>query len=233
MNSENIPRKIEPINFLQFISEKPAKGNTITEEIFEEEKKEFCQRIKQRLNNPKNLSPLTELSKQFSISPDLERKLKKNSGKSEEKIRDSSLIRISLPKIKQSPTRFQSPKLDNIKFRKRKYSIDKIVKIYEEGIEKSLTMKNLKSIVVKNSGIAREYAKEMMKASDILLEIDEFQSNLKRKLYLEIKISKDGYESEKYHLIKDFTKRLVLNKSYKSKKLKSLVRNKVHTYSFI
>lgn len=233
MSNENSPNKIEPIDFLQFISEKPLLGHTITEEIFEEEKKEFCVRMKHKLYSPKNLSPLIELSKQFSISPNLERKLKNYNGKGEDSLRKSSLIRIGLPKIKQSQIRFHSPKADEFKFGKRKFSIDKIVKTYEEGVERSLTTKNFKSLVVRNSIIAREYAKDMMKASDILHEIDGFQSNIKRKLYLELKSSKDGYESEKIQLIKDFTKKLVLNKSYKSKKLKNLVRNKVHTNSFM
>ena len=233
MNNESSPNKIEPIDFLKFISEKQLLGNTVTEEIFEEEKKNFCERMKQKINSPKNLVSLIELSKQFSISPNLERKIKKYITKGGETIRENSLIRISLPKIKQSPIRFLSPKDDEFGLRKRKFSIDKIVRTYEEGVDKSLTTKNLKSLVVKNSIIAREYAKDMMKTSDILHEIDGFHSNLKRKLFQEIKSSKDGYESEKFQLIKDFTKKLVLNKSYKSKKLKGLARSKIRTKSFI
>jgi hypothetical protein len=174
------------------------------------------------------LSPLNKLCKKYSISPKLEKKLRVKLLKTEEKPKDYSLNRLILPKIEKSSTRFNSPQDSENKFVRRKFSIGKIIKTYEEGVEKSATTNNLKSLVVRNSVIAKEYAKEMMKASEILNEVEEFHSDLKKKLYLEIKSSKDGYESEKYQIIKEFTTKVVLAKRYKTKKLKNLIRNKAN-----
>lgn len=204
-------------DFLQYICKQKLSPSNLTEEIYKEETKNFCQRMANKLTSPKSLSPISKLTKKLmsnlKLSERLRSKLEGN--------RNKSPILPPLKTIitKNTNSYIHSLNVTPLKQGRRKYSISKILSLYKEGVEKSATTKNLKRMAMRDSFVAREYAKEILKTSEILKEVNEFQNQMKKELYQELKSSTEDYESEKTQIIKDFTRKLVLKKNYKLKNL--------------
>lgn len=225
---ESDESKGDSTSFLHIISNKKVSPVNVTDEIYEKEQRSFCQRMIKKLNSPKSLSPILEITKKISISSRLTEKLKLQYMR-----RSNKKVNISLPPVKNikvgaSFPGIKSPQLSPFKQTKRKFSIGKILSIYQEGVEQSSTTKNLKTMATRDSYIAREYIKEIIKTSEILKEVNEFQTKMKKELYDEIKSSAEDYEQEKEQIIKEFTQKVVLSKNYKLKNsmnLKHKIKN--------
>ena len=202
-------------DFLEYICKQKLSPSNVTEEIYKEETKNFCKRMVNKLIPPKSLNPITELTNKLMDTLRLSKGLRF-------KLQAANVKTPSLPPLKTISTKTtnscqHSLQVTPLKKGKRKYSIRKILDLYKEGVEKSATTRNFKRLEMRDSFIAREYAKEMLKTSEILKEVNEFQNQMKKELYQELKSSTEDYESEKTQIIRDFTRKLVLKKNYKLK----------------
>lgn len=211
--------KLKEINFLGTISRKSPMPITITEEIYEEENKNFYEKMIRKSESPviKNISvsPMSKIKKPLNSSLLLEKNNTLDVPTSKTPTNYTHLPPIHLRK--SNYFRYETKNTGKLK---KKFSIGKILKAYEEGCKKSENTKSLKQCIGRNSFIAKEYTKEMNWTSERLSEINGFNSDLMKKLYNEMKSSRNIYESEKNKVINDYSTKFVLGNQYRLKSKK-------------
>ena len=194
---------------------------TATEEIFIEEEKQFYEKISSASNSPKfkswlmaesqapligGVKYLANIDKSSLPSPEGRKNLKKMLFPS---IFSRNCCNTSLiPEKTQSVGRYKS----------RKPSIQKIMKVYEDGVLKTQNSKSLKSNLNKNKELAKEFTKQLDWASEKLSELNGYNKELMKKIYSEFKDSKEHFEQEKVQAFNDY-------KSYFNETSKSRVKN--------
>ena len=181
---------------------------TTTEEIYKTEENKFLQRIEYASKSPtlKNTCISRSLTKNFGVNYFITSKKSPTNLVS----LNSKDGKINFPPIYLDRRTFLDTNKEKSfnsekKIKKKRFSIKNIVKACQEETEKNIFSQSFKKKIEKSSSIVREYTKEINWASDKLMEVNSFEKDLMKKLYEELKSSKELYENEKSRVIKDYT----------------------------
>lgn len=215
---------LKALELSEIISHNSPKMMTGAEEIYQEEEKDFFQRfsvqslsplqkgpifpISRSVNKKKiiNLTPVPHSNSPWSKSPYLPPISKKN-------------LQIPKPAPQLLPN---SPH--------KRHSIRKVMQVYDQQMQIFENTKSLKNCINRNSVMAKQYTKEMNWASERIHELNGFGKDVMKKIFNELKSSKEMYEKEKTEAVNEYNSKFVKKNTQRlsgNKSLKSRFKNRI------